>query len=208
MGVTLAAGASLRWWRDVVGRTSYRELGELAAHVPPGAEGLLFLPYLTGERSPHLDPRARGAFVGLSARHDRAHMTRAVMEGVAFSLRESIDIMIELGIVIDHVRAIGGGARSDPWLQMQADIFGLPVRRMKIDEGPGYGAALLSAVTAGAFKDVAEASSTVKMLPNIVEPQHQALAVYEELYGLYRSLYPTLRETMWGLDALPYSDVE
>lgn len=208
MGVTLAAGASLRWWRDVVGRTSYRELGELAARVPPGAEGLLFLPYLTGERSPHLDPRARGAFVGLSARHDRAHMTRAVMEGVAFSLRESIDIMIELGIEIDHVRAIGGGARSDPWVQMQADIFGLPVRRITIDEGPAYGAALLSAVTAGAFNDVAEASSTIKMRPDIVEPQHQATAVYDELYALYRSLYPTLRETMWGLDALPYSGVE
>jgi xylulokinase len=208
MGVTLAAGASLRWWRDVVGSTSYGGLGELAAHVPAGAEGLLFLPYLTGERTPHLDPRARGAFVGLTARHDRAHMTRAVMEGVAFSLRESLDIMSDLGIAIDHVRAIGGGARSDPWLQMQADIFGLPVRRTKIDEGPAHGAALLGAVAAGAFKDVVEASSTVKMLPHIVEPQRQASAVYEELYGLYRSLYPSLRDAMWRLDALPYSGAE
>jgi xylulokinase len=204
MGVTLAAGASLRWWRDVVGATSYEDLGEGAADVPPGAEGLVFLPYLTGERTPHLDPQARGAFVGLTARHGRAHMTRAVMEGVAFSLRESIEIMIDLGIEVDHVRAIGGGARSDLWLQIQADIFGLPVRRMKIDEGPAYGAALLGAVAAGAFKDVAEASSTVKMMPEIVEPQHQAIAVYADLYGLYRSLYPSLRNSMWRLNALPY----
>jgi xylulokinase len=208
MGVTLAAGASLRWWRGVVGSTSYGELGELAARVAPGAEGLLFLPYLTGERTPHLDPRARGAFVGLTARHDRAHMTRAVMEGVVFSLRESMDIMSELGIEFDHVRAIGGGARSDPWLQMQADIFRLPVRRMKIDEGPAYGAALLGAVAAGAFKDVSEASSTVKMLSTIVEPRAQESAVYEELYGVFRSLYPSLRDAMWRLVSLPYSGVE
>jgi xylulokinase len=208
MGVTLAAGASLRWWRDIVGSTSYGKLGELAASAPPGAEGLLFLPYLTGERSPHLDPRARGAFVGLSTRHGPAHMARAVMEGVVFSLRESIDVMIERGIEVDHVRAIGGGARSDLWLQMQADIFGLPIRRMRVDEGPAYGAALLGAVAAGAFKDVAEASSTVKTLSSIVEPQHHASDVYEELYALYRSLYPSLRPAMWGLDALPYSGVE
>lgn len=203
MGVTLAAGASLRWWRDVVGRSaSYDELAEHAARVPPGAEGLLFLPYLTGERTPHLDPRARGAFVGLSARHDRAHMTRAVMEGVAFSLKESMDVMRELGIEIDHVRAIGGGARSDTWLQIQADVFGLPVGRMEIDEGPAYGAALLGAVAAGAFDDVAEASSTVKLLPEVVEPNMSTAGLYAELYGTYRTLYPSLRDPMWRLDEI------
>ena len=119
-----------------------------------------------------------------------------------------MDIMSELGIEFDHVRAIGGGARSNPWLQMQADIFGLPVRRMKIDEGPAYGAALLGAVAAGAFKDVSEASSTVKMLSTIVEPRAQVSAVYEELYGVFRSLYPSLRDAMWRLASLPYSGVE
>jgi xylulokinase len=206
MGVTLSAGASLKWWRTVLGSGgSYDDLGELAAQAPPGAEGLVFLPYLTGERSPHLDPHARGAFVGLTTRHGPAHMTRAVMEGVAFSLRDSLHIMAGLGIEIDHVRAIGGGARSDLWLQIQADVFGLPVRRMTIDEGPAYGAALLAGVTCGAFKDVAEASSTVRTTRDAIEPRRKLEGFYSDLYEVYRSLYSSLRNSMWELGDAVYA---
>src|SRR5207302_180381 len=121
---------SLRWWRDVLGGgLGYDELVAEAAAVPAGAEGLLFLPYLTGERTPHLDPLARGTFFGLTARHGRAHLTRALMEGVAFSLRDSLEIMRGLGVAASQVRATGGGARSPLWRQLQADVYGVPVVR-------------------------------------------------------------------------------
>ena len=134
-----------------------------AGEVEPGAEGLLFLPYLTGERSPHLDPHARGAFVGLTVRHGRAHLTRAVMEGVVFSMRDGLEVMRGLGTPDDDVRAVGGGARSPLWLQLQADVYGRPIRRTEVDEGPAYGAALLGGVAAGVFADVAEACERVRL---------------------------------------------
>jgi xylulokinase len=125
MGVTLSAGGSLAWWREATGR-SYDDLVAASSEVPPGSEGLLFLPYLTGERTPHLDPKARGAFFGLTSRHTLAHMTRAVMEGVVYSLRDSIEIMHELGVPVEEVRATGGGARSPLWRRLQADVYGAP----------------------------------------------------------------------------------
>jgi xylulokinase len=136
MGVTLAAGGALRWWRDVVGQGGYEELSALAEQAPPGAEGLLFLPYLTGERTPHLDPRARGAFFGLTSRHNLSHLTRAVMEGVAFSLRDSLEIMVGLGTSPVQIRATGGGAKSAFWRQLLADVLGRPIVRTVADEGP------------------------------------------------------------------------
>ena len=161
--------------------------------MPPGAEGLLFLPYLSGERTPHLDPQARGAFVGLTARHSTPHMTRAVMEGVVFSLRDSLEILRELDVPIDQVRATGGGARSPLWRQLQADVYGIPIHRTTADEGPAHGAALLSGVAAGVYRDVREACSTVRLREEVTEPDPERNRIYEEHYEVYRSLYPAIR---------------
>src|SRR5439155_3782037 len=153
LAVTLSAGGSLRWWRDVTG-SDYETLVAEASAVPPGSEGLVFLPYLTGERTPHMDPSATGAFVGLTARHSRGHMTRALMEGVLFSLRDGLEIMRGLGVRPNQIRAIGGGASSPLWLQLQADVYGATVQRLVIEEGAAYGAALLGHVAGGTFSDV------------------------------------------------------
>jgi xylulokinase len=202
MAVTLAAGGALRWWRDILGGAHYEDLSTAAATVPPGSEGLLFLPYLTGERTPHLDPAARGAFVGLTARHTAAHLTRAVMEGVIFSLKEGLEIIRDLGVVAGEVRATGGGARSALWRQIQADIFGLPVRRVVAEEGPAYGAALLAGVVAGTWRDVAEAVSRVRLREDVATPDAARSRDYAEYEAAYRSLYPALRGAMAQLTDL------
>jgi xylulokinase len=201
MGVTLSAGGSLSWWRETLGG-DYDELVGAASDVPPGSEGLVFLPYLSGERTPHLDPGARGAFFGLTARHGAAHMTRAVMEGVIFSLRDSLEIMRELGVPIADVRATGGGARSALWRRLQADIYNTPVRRTVADEGPAYGAALLAGVASGTYADVDEASSVVELREEITEPDGERSKTYEEHYEVYRSLYPATRSEMSRLTDL------
>ncbi|HEX5916051.1 MAG TPA: xylulokinase [Rubrobacter sp.] len=201
MGVTLSAGGSLSWWRETLGR-DYNELVEAASGVSPGSEGLIFLPYLSGERTPHLDPKARGAFFGLTARHGMEHMTRAVMEGVIFSLRDSLDIMRGLGIPVEDVRATGGGARSDLWRRLQADIYGTPIRRTVADEGPAYGAALLAGVASGTYTSVDEAVSVVKLREEITEPDSDRTKIYEEHYEIYRSLYPATSSAMSRLTDL------
>jgi xylulokinase len=200
MSVTLSAGGSLSWWRDQAG-ADFDTLVAEAEAVEPGSEGLVFLPYLTGERTPHLDPHARGAFVGLTVRHGRGHLTRAVMEGVAFSMRDGLEIMRGLGTPDDDVRAVGGGARSPLWLALQADVYGRPVRRTVIDEGPAYGAALLGGVAAGAFADVGEAGERVRLRDEVTEPDPERAKRYDELYGVYTSLYPALRDAMHTLGA-------
>jgi xylulokinase len=202
MGVTLAAGASLSWWRSVLGEAStYDDLAAQAATAPPASEGLVFLPYLFGERSPHLDPRARGVFLGLTARHTRAHLTRSVMEGVVFSLRQSLDIVRELGVPITEIRATGGGARNPLWLQLQSDIYGVPVMKMAVDEGPAYGAALLAGVAAGVFRDLGEACGSVEVSGKY-EPKPEQAEIYEDAYLLYRDLYPALMPLMHRTSAL------
>jgi xylulokinase len=195
MGVTLSAGGSLSWWRETLGG-DFDELVEGASDVPPGSEGLVFLPYLSGERTPHLDPRARGAFFGLTARQGVPHMTRAVMEGVIFSLRDSLEIMRNLGVPIEDVRATGGGARSDLWRQLQADIYATPIRRTVADEGPAYGAALLAGVASDTYADVEEATSVVELRQEITEPDTGNSKIYEEYYEIYRSLYPDTSSAM------------
>lgn len=197
MGVTLSAGASLEWWAEVC-KEEIGVLVEEAETVDPGAEGLLFMPYLSGERTPHLDPEARGGFLGLTASHGREHMTRAVMEGVIFSLHQALQIMRGLGVRISEVRAIGGGARSSLWRRLQADIYGLPVYRMAVEEGPAYGAALLAGVAAGVYRDVEEASSRVEV-GEVTEPDPGSHELYEEYFGLYEKLYPQTRETAHSL---------
>ncbi|HEY8598787.1 MAG TPA: xylulokinase, partial [Thermomicrobiales bacterium] len=202
MAVTLAAGGALRWWRDLLGSDDYARLTAEAAAVPPGAEGLLFLPYLSGERTPHLDPAARGVFIGLTARHTRAHLTRAVLEGVVFSLHDGFALIRELGVPTGEVRATGGGARSALWRQILADTLDLPVRRVVAEEGPAYGAALLAGVAAGVWRDLAEAATLVRLRPERDEPIPAGVRVYAEYTALYRSLYPALRGAMGRLTAL------
>lgn len=203
MGVTLSAGGSLSWWHDTLdGEHSYEELSEIASDAPPGSEGLLFLPYLSGERTPHSDPAARGAFFGLTARHGKEHMTRALMEGVVFSLNESLEIMHGLGTPVEEVRAIGGGARGELWRQLQADIYGIPIYRTTTDEGPAYGAALLAGVAAGIYEDVHEASSQVELRDEVTEPQEENVKLYEEYFEAYRSLYPATKGAMRRLSKL------
>lgn len=199
MGVTLAAGGALRWYRDTVAQgVSYDELTAEAATVPVGAEGLLFLPYLTGERAPHLDPLARGAWIGLTARHTRAHMTRAVLEGITYSLRDSLEIMRALAVPMEFAVAIGGGARSAMWRQMQADVFGLKVVTMQADEGPAYGAALLAGVGVGLFKDVSAACALLREQTEVY-PQAETSAQYERYYRMYTRQYEALRVSMHEL---------
>jgi xylulokinase len=207
MGVTLSAGGSLRWWRDATG-AEYDELVERAEGVRSGAEGLLFLPYLSGERTPHLDPQARGAFVGLTTRHGIPHMTRAVMEGVVFSLRDSLEIMRELEVPLDQVRATGGGARSSLWRQLQADVYGVPIHRTTADEGPAHGAALLAGVAAGVYRDVDEACSTVRLRQEVTEPDPERERIYEEHYEVYRALYPATESAMHRLAELAAGSAE
>lgn len=197
MGVTLSAGGSLRWWRDVGGAgLDYDGMASLAAQAPPGSEGLVFLPYLTGERTPHMDPRARGAFVGLTLRHSQSHLTRAVMEGVTYSLGDCLDLMAGLGVPIDEVRATGGGARSELWRQLQADVFGLPVHRVSIEEGPAFGAALLAGVAGGGYKNVFEACANIRLDPEVTLPDpalHRRYSRYRQAYtDLYASTAPVI----------------
>src|SRR5690606_33793312 len=147
----------------------------------PGAEGLVFLPYLSGERTPHLDPLARGAFVGLTARHTAAHLAREVMEGVVYSMRDGLEIMRGLGLQIEQIRVTGGGARSPLWRQMQADIYGAEVATLGAEEGPAYGAALLAGVAAGVFRDVYEAVDRCVSVTGTTAPSADA-AAYEPVY--------------------------
>jgi xylulokinase len=206
MAVTLSAGGAFRWLRDILqfsnSQLSYDQLTAAAASIPPGAEGLIFLPYLTGERTPHLDPLARGAFVGLTARHTQAHLIRAVMEGVVFSLRDGLDIMRGLNVPIEEIRATGGGGRSPLWRQMQADIYGVEVVTLTAEEGPAYGAALLAGVGAGAFANVNEAVDRCVVTAGRTQPDATAQACYEKVYAIYRELYGDLRERMHQLGAV------
>ena len=201
MAVTLSAGGSLSWWRDTLGG-DFDDMVGAASEIPPGSEGLVFLPYLSGERTPHLDPGARGSFFGLTARHGVPHMTRAVMEGVAFALRDGLEIMRGLGVPVGDVRATGGGARSALWRGLQADVYGESVRRTAADEGPAYGAALLAGVAAGTYGDVGEASSVVRVREEVTEPDPERVRTYEDYYGVYRSLYPATRDAMSRLTEL------
>ena len=199
MGVTLCAGGSLQWFHDQVCSpgsqrgVSYDELTQEAAAVPAGSEGLQFLPYLAGERTPHLDPQARGAFVGLTQSHTRGHLTRAIMEGVTYSLRDSYTIMRELGVPVKQVRASGGGAKNPFWRQMQADVLGKPVSAMVADEGAAYGVALLAAVGAGHYQDITEACAATIKTADETKPNSKNRKVYDRFFPVYQGLYQALQ---------------
>lgn len=195
LGATLAAGLSLRWYREQFCPTeaSFEELAAEAAQAPAGADGLLFLPYLAGERTPHFDPRARGAFVGLTLRHGRRHAVRAIMEGVAFALRDGLEIMRELGPGPAQIITAGGGGSSRPWQEILAGVFGLPVTSAVGAERTAVGAAVLAGLGVGVYADPAEARSRTVRYEPPVEPAPAAVARYQELYAVYRELYPALR---------------
>ena len=194
MGVMLSAAGSLRWLRDALGGSvEYGELLAEAARWEPGAEGLLFAPYLAGERTPHADPDARGAFVGLGLRHDRGALARAVLEGVAFALRDSLDLVAELGGHPRAGRVSGGGVRGPLWLEIVASVLDLPLEVTRVDEGAAYGAALLGGVACGVWSDAREAVAACVRVMRTVEPRSEWVQRYAEMQPRFRRLYPALR---------------
>jgi xylulokinase len=194
MGVMLSAAGSLRWLRDVVAPgTGFAALIDEAARWEPGAEGLTFLPYLAGERTPHADPDARGSFTGLSLRHDRGALVRAVLEGVAYGLRDSLDLLRELGVAPERARVSGGGARSELWLRIVASVLELPLELPAAEEGAAYGAALLGGVAGGVWPDVAAAVEACVRGRGEVQPDAEWVAAYARGRERFRALYPALR---------------
>ena len=194
MGVMLNAAGSLRWFRDALAPgLSFEELTAEAARWSPGVDGLTFLPYLQGERTPHADPEARGAFTGLDLRHDRGALVRAVLEGVAFGLRDSLELLRALGVSPEKGRVSGGGARSRLWLEIVASALGLPLELTVVEEGSAYGAALLAGVASGVFADAEEAVAACVRPGESVEPNTDWAPAYEEGYARFRALYPAQR---------------
>lgn len=193
MGVMLSAAGSLGWLRGALGGAPYEELLAEAERWEPGAEGLLFQPYLAGERTPHADPDARGAFTGLSLRHDRGALVRAVLEGVAYGLRDALELLRGLGVEAEVARISGGGARSGLWLKIVASVLGVPLERTEAEEGAAYGAALLGGVAGGVYADAHEAVEACVRVRDRVDPEPSWQAAYGEGYARYRELYPTLR---------------
>jgi len=213
MSCTLAAGLSLQWFRNQfcaaerevaagLGSDPYELMTAAAEKSPIGANRLLYLPYLMGERSPLLDSDARGAFIGLSAIHTRGDMVRAVMEGVAYSQRQCLDVFREMGVDVSDMAACGGGARSPFWRQMLADLYGCPVKTISSAEGPALGAAILAGVGAGVYGTVAQGCAAVVRSGGSQSPDPERSAAYEPYYRLYRSLYPALRESFHTLAGL------
>lgn len=213
MGVMLSAGGSFRWLRDklgeperstalLTGEDPYDMLTREAACAPVGSDSLIFLPYLSGERTPHPDPHASGAFIGLTSRHGKSHLIRSVLEGVSFGLRDGLELIKDLGVPIEQVRASGGGARSALWRQIQSDVFGTEMVLVNVTEGAAYGAALLAGVGAKIFSSVDEAvAQTVKVIDRTM-PLSNNVERYEALYPVYRALYPILKPTFQELARL------
>lgn len=198
MGVTQAAGLSLRWFRDHFSCTHnggdlYDRLTAEAAGVRPGADGLLWTPYLMGERTPHLDPEARASLVGLTASHTRGHVVRAILEGVAFSLRDTFTILQEMQVPVESIRLGGGGARSALWQQIQADIYGREVEILEAEEGAAYGAAILAGVGAGVWPSVDNACSSAIRVAKKVRPHPEVVGIMNRQYSAYRRVYPAMK---------------
>jgi xylulokinase len=204
MGVMLSAAGSLQWYRDKLAcDRSFAELVDNAAGVPAGSEGLIFLPYLSGERTPHPDPLARGAWIGLTTRHDQAHLTRSILEGVAFGIKDMFCLMRDAGLgAIEEVRVSGGGAKSLLWRQILADTLAADLVTVNTTEGAAYGAALLAGVGAGVWSNVDAACEQTISTRDHVTPNKEAVAIYDSLYEQYRNLYPTLKPTFHALSDL------
>jgi xylulokinase len=213
MGVVLSAGGSLQWFRNQFCRDLMDEakIKEVEAYdlifegfqsIPVGAEGLIFLPYLTGERHPHSDPYARAAWIGLSVRHTRNHLARAAVEGATFAMRDCLEVMRGLGIKTRQIRLGGGGAKQALWRRMQANVYGQTVAQTNADEGPAFGVALLAMVGTGAYRTVPEACAAAIRVTEELQPEQETQDRYEKLYGEYRRLYPLLLETFQRLGSV------
>lgn len=213
MGVTQGAGLSLKWFRDnfcgseketakLMGVDEYYLMDKEAETVEVGSNRLLYLPYLMGERTPHLDPNARGVFFGLSAMHTKKDMLRAVMEGVSYSLRDCVEVFREMKININDMMACGGGGSSPLWRSMLADLYNCPVKTLASKEGPALGVALLASVGAGIYSSVSEACKQIIEVNKIQEPNAQNVGEYEKYYQLYREIYPALKNSFSRLSAL------
>ena len=197
MGVTQAAGLSLRWFRDQFGRSeSYESLTAEAESAPSGCDGLLWAPYLMGERTPYLDPAARGMLVGLSASHTRGHVIRAILEGVAFSLRDTFTIFQEMDVPVSRIRLGGGGARSPLWRQIQADVYGNPVETVRAEEGAAFGAAILAGVGVKTWSSVDEACNSIVRVAENITPDPENSLVLERAYAAYRRMYPAMKSIL------------
>jgi xylulokinase len=200
MGVNLSAGRSLQWLVEDICKDlpnepdPYEVLSAEAAGVPTGSQGLFFLPYLSGERTPHADPLARGCFIGLTLSHKRGHLARAVMEGVTYSMRDSLDIIRELKVPVKEIRASGGGSKNPLWRQMQADVFNQEVATINAEEGPAYGVALLAAVGAGAYATIEEACEATIRVVSTTPRNKEAAKIYSRGFPLYQRLYKRLRK--------------
>jgi xylulokinase len=203
LGAILSAGSSLRWLRGIVGlqdtTNAYAILSEEAAQVPVGAQGLRFLPYLFGERTPHMDAQASGAWIGLRFHHTRGHMARAVMEGVSFALRDALTLALSLGASVDEMVIAGGGAESPVWRQILTDVLGLPLKKSRQQEQACLGAALLAGVGIGVYTDIASACATIVSYDEPTLPDTASHRLYNHYYAEYRTLYPLLHQTMHHL---------
>ena len=201
MGVMLSAAGSLQWYRDHLAcDREFKDLVEEASQVPAGSEGLIFLPYLSGERTPHADPLARGAWIGLTSRHTQAHLTRAILEGVAFGLKDIFCLMREAGLgPIEQIRVSGGGAKSSLWRQILADTLEAELVTVNTTEGAAYGAALLAGVGAGVWPNVDAACAQTIIISDSVSPNPENANRYRSMYEQYKALYPALKSTFHGL---------
>ena len=200
MGVSLTGGGALQWFRNKFcaelgskKKNAYDILNDEAAQVPAGCEGLFFLPYLAGERTPHADPDARGSWVGLTLKHGRGHLARSIMEGVAFAMRDSLSIIEGMGVPVKQIRASGGGSRSPLWRQIQADMFGQPAVTINAEQGPAFGVALLAAVGAGEYKNVEEACKATISVVSKTNVQKPNKIVYDKMFPVYQQLYQSLK---------------
>ncbi len=210
MGVTLSAAGSFRWFRDTfaqqekleaekTGKDVYDLLTSQAETAQSGSEGLFFLPYLTGERTPHPDPNAKGAFIGLNVRHTKAHLTRSVLEGVAYSLRDCYELISNLGIKAESIIVSGGGAKSKLWRSIVADVFNAEINTLTCTEGAPYGAAILAAVGSGNYKNVNEACEKMLKVDSRIEPDKKRVEVYNDFYSIYTELYPQLKNSFQNI---------
>jgi xylulokinase len=213
MGVSLSGGGCLQWFRNRLCQAEiaaarrwkidpYDMLSAEAAKIPPGSEGLIFLPYLSGERTPHADPDARACFIGLTLAHTRGHMVRAILEGVSYAMRDSLEIIREVGVPVNEIRASGGGSKSPLWRQIQADVFGQKVVTINAEEGPAYGVALLAAVGAGAFGNVEEACRATIRVVKQTTPRKQATTYYDQGFKIYQDLYRSLKDDFKRISAI------
>ena len=196
MGVSLSAGISYEWLEKKLfnHRLSYAKLDQLAEEIEPGSEGLIFLPYLYGERTPHNDANARGVYFGISGKHDQRHFVRAVMEGVTFALKDSLELIKDKGVKIKEIRAIGGGAKSRVWQQILADILGEEINLLNVEEGPAFGAALIAGVGVGVYNSFAEAVNVIVKVKKTIVPRTQNTEKYNQFYQLYKKLFYSLKE--------------